>query len=86
MLEEESTLLGVMNEDSYLHIDDNRLCFADDDSYNNDNIVEETISKRTQVEESSDTDDDYEDSELMVSHAIARCSVQFLQHHRAGLQ
>ena len=73
---EESTLSRVLNGDSYFHIDDDALCFADEDSYDNDDIVEEIASKRTQVEKRwVDEDDDEEDSKLMVTHAIARCSV-----------
>ena len=50
--EEEITLPGVTNGDSYLHIDDNVLCFAGKDGYDNIDIVEEMASKRTQLEES----------------------------------
>ena len=65
--EEESALPEVTNEDSYLHIDDDAPCFADEDSYDDD-ITEEVVSKRARVEESlAAEDDDEEDSELMVT-------------------
>ena len=50
--EQKSALPGVKNGDSYLHIDDDTLCFADKDSYDNDDIVEKIVSKRTRVEQS----------------------------------
>ena len=43
--EQQSALPGVTNRASYLH--KVTLCFADEDSYNNDEIVEEIASKRT---------------------------------------
>ena len=63
------------------------LCFADKDSYDDDDIVEEIASKRAQVEEGpAAEDDDEENSEPIVTHTIARCSVQLLQHCQTGLQ
>ena len=62
MAEKENALPGGMNEDSYVHIDDDAPCFADEHSYDNNNTVEETASKRTQVEESlaaEDSDEEY---------------------------
>ena len=84
--EQQSTFPGVMNGDSYLHINDDAPCFAGKDSYDNDDIVEEIASKRTQVEQSPATEDDEEDGKLMATHAVARCLVQLLQHCQAGLQ
>ena len=77
-----------MKRDSYLHIDTNVLCFADNDSYYmyNNNIVEDIVSKRTLVEYNPATEDDEEEGELMVTHTIARCLVRLLQYCRAGLQ
>ena len=62
-------------------------CFTDEDSYDNDSyndddIVEEVVSKRARVEESlAAEDDDEEDGKPMVTHAAARCSVQLLQRY-----
>ena len=64
-----------MNGDSYLHSDDNALCFAGIASYDNNDIVEEIASKRTRVEQNPATEDDEEDAELMAIHTIARHSV-----------
>ena len=71
----------VTNGDSYLHIDDDAPSFADKDSYDDDNIVEEVVSKRAQVEESLTAKDDDEDGEPMMTHTAARHSVQLLQHY-----
>ena len=73
---------GVTNGDSYLHINEYMPCFADKDTYDNDNIVEEISSKRIQVEESPTTKDDDEDDDKMIllTDAIARHSAQLLQH------
>ena len=58
-------------EESYLHLDDNALCFADEKSYDDDN---------SKVGGSSATEDDGEEnSKPMVTLAAARCSVQLLQ-------
>ena len=65
--EKESTFPGVTNEDSYLYISDNAPCFVDEDSYDN---------KTTQVGESPPTEDHDEDSNLMVTHTVARHSVK----------
>ena len=83
--EQQSTLPGVTNRDSYLHINDDVPYFAGKDSYDNNDIVEEIASKRTQVEQSPATEDD-EEGKPMASNTIARCSVQLLQQYRAGLQ
>ena len=82
--EQQSTLPGITNRDSYIHIDDDAPCFAAEDSYDNNNIVEEIASKRTRVEQSPTAEDDKEDGELMATHA--RWLVQLLHHCRAGLQ
>ena len=80
--EEESALPEVTNGDSYLHIDDDAPCFTDEDSYDNDDIVEEVVSKRARVEESlAAEDNDEEDGEPMVTHTAARRSVQLLQRY-----
>ena len=73
--EQQSALAGVTNGDSCLYIDEDMLCFSDKDSYDNDDIVEETASNRTRMEQSPAAEDDDEDSEPVVTHAIARCSV-----------
>ena len=49
-----------MNGERYLHIDDDTPCFAGKDSYDNDNIAEETASKRTWVEQRPANNDDEE--------------------------
>ena len=69
--------------DSYrsLHINDDVPCFADEDSYDNDGIVDKIISKRTRVEESLAAEGDDEDGEPVVTHAAARRKVQLLQHY-----
>ena len=67
--EKESIFPGVINEDSYLYINDNAPCFVDKDSYDNN---------KTQVGESPPTEDKDEDSNLMVTHAVARHSVELL--------
>ena len=38
--EQHSTLPGIMNGDSYIHVDDDAPCFASKDSHENDDIVE----------------------------------------------
>ena len=43
--EEQSALPGITNGNSYIHIDDDTPCFAGEDSYDNDDIVEEIASK-----------------------------------------
>ena len=45
--EQQNAFPGVTKGDSYLHIHDDTTCFAGEDSYNNDDIVEEIASKRT---------------------------------------
>ena len=58
------------------------MCFADEDSYNNNGIVEKIASKRIRMEESPIAEGDgEEDGEPMVTHAAARHSVQFLQRY-----
>ena len=74
MPEEESALPEVTNGDSYLHIDDDAPCFADEDSYDDDDIAEEVVSKRARVEESLAAEDDDEDSEPMVTHSCKALS------------
>ena len=75
MPEEESALPEVTNGDSYLHIDDDAPCFADKDSYDDDDIAEEVVSKRAWVEESlAAEDDDEEDSEPMVTRSCKALS------------
>ena len=86
MSEQQCALLGIMNRDSYIHIDDDTSCFASEDSYDDDDIVEEIASKRTRVEKSPAARDDEEHGEPKATHAIARRSVRLLQHRRAGLQ
>ena len=72
MPEEKSALPEVTNGDSYLHIDDDVPCFADEDSY--DDIAEEVVSKRARVEESLAAEYDDEDSEPMVTHSCKALS------------
>ena len=73
---------GVTNGDSYLHNNNYVLCFVDEDSYDDNNIMGEIASKRTQVEESlAAEDDDENDGESLINHAAARHSVQLLQHY-----
>lgn len=69
-LEEESALLEIMNEDSYYDINDNVLCLQNWYSY----IVEEIVSKRSQMEHPVTKDNDEEDSEPMVTYTAARHS------------
>ena len=64
--EQQSTLPGVTNGDSYmyLHINEDVPCFAGEDSYYNKHIVKEIASKKTRVEQSPA-------SEPMATHTIA---------------
>ena len=78
MPEEESTLPEIPNGDSYSRINDDAPCFADKDNYNHNNIVEEIVSKRSQIECPVAKDNDEEVSEPMVTYTAARHSVQLL--------
>ena len=69
MPEEESTLLDITNGNSYSHINDDAPCFADKDNYDHNNIVEEIVSKRSQIECPVAKDNDEEDSEPMVTYS-----------------
>ena len=71
----------LTNGDSYLNIDDDTPYSADKDSYDDNNILEENASKKTQVEASLAIEDDDEDnSKPIVMHTTARRSVQLLKH------
>ena len=73
------TLLGHQRRDSYLHNDDDVLCFVDKDSYDDDGIVEKIASKTTRVEESPAAEGNDEDGEPVVTHTAARHKVHLLQ-------
>ena len=55
-----------------------KICFADEDSHDDNDIMEKNVRKRTWVEESLAIS---MVRPPMVTHAVARCSVQFLQRH-----
>ena len=59
--QEENTSPEFMNGNSYLHINNDVLSFADEGRDDNNNIVEETASKRTQLDKSPATEHDDEE-------------------------